>query len=135
MFCCESCNIFKNSYFKKHLRATNISYSLYQGGRNVTFILRNFAYVLNGWFPNKVNSFWLVFEIKGPISGLTQFLTAKNSLKMMKHAFYFMPKALFALKIFTFLSWLFGHVAKWLHKKHKINFKFDDVTAWLTNRL
>ena len=33
-------------------------------------------------------------------------------LKMMKNAFYFILKALFVLKIFKFLSWLFGHVRK-----------------------
>ena len=32
--------------------------------------------------------------------------------KMMKNAFYFILKALFFLKIFTFLSQLFGHVGK-----------------------
>ena len=31
---------------------------------------------------------------------------------MMKNAFYFTVKALFVLKIFKFLSWLFGHVEK-----------------------
>ena len=31
---------------------------------------------------------------------------------MMKNAFYFMLKALFALKILTFLTWLFGYVEK-----------------------
>ena len=31
---------------------------------------------------------------------------------MMKNAFYFTLKALFVLKIFKFLSWLFGHVEK-----------------------
>ena len=51
----------------------------------------------------------------------------------MKNAFYFILKALFVLKIFKFLSWLFGHVAKRLDKKDKVNFKFYDVTAWLTN--
>ena len=52
---------------------------------------------------------------------------------MMKNAFYFTPKALFVLKIFKFLSRLFSHAAKWLDKKDKGNFKFYDVTAWLTN--
>ena len=37
------------------------------------------------------------------------------------------------LKIFKFLSWLLGHVAKRLDKKDKVNFKFYDVTAWLAN--
>ena len=31
---------------------------------------------------------------------------------MMKNAFYFTLKALFVLKIFKFLSWLFDHVEK-----------------------
>ena len=38
--------------------------------------------------------------------------------KMMKNAFYFILKALFILKIFKFLSWLFEHVKKtaWLER-------------------
>ena len=38
--------------------------------------------------------------------------------KMMKNAFYFLLKALFVLKIFKFLSWLFGQIEKtaWLEK-------------------
>ena len=36
----------------------------------------------------------------------------------IKNAFYFVVKALFVLKIFKFLSWLFGHVEKtaWLER-------------------
>ena len=71
--------------------------------------------------------------LKGALSGPKQFLAAESPLKMMKNAFYFTPKALFVLKIFNFLSWLFGHAAKRLDKKNKVNFKFYDVTAWLTN--
>ena len=52
---------------------------------------------------------------------------------MMKNAFYFTSKALFVLKIFKFLPWLFDQVAKPLDKKVKVNFKFYDVTAWLLN--
>ena len=33
-------------------------------------------------------------------------------LQMMKSAFYFILKALFVLKIFKFLSGIFGHVEK-----------------------
>ena len=40
-------------------------------------------------------------------------LKNENPLKMMKNA-YFTLKALFVLKIFKFLSWLFGHVGKQL---------------------
>ena len=49
---------------------------------------------------------------KGTLSGLTQFLASENPSKMMKNAFYFTLKALFVLKIFKFLSWLFGHAEK-----------------------
>ena len=35
-----------------------------------------------------------------------------NPSKMMKNAFYFILKMLFVLRIFRFLSWLFGHVEK-----------------------
>ena len=55
-------------------------------------------------------------NIKGPLLGLRQFLTTENPLKMMKNAFYYMLHAIFALKIFTSLSWLFGLVRKQLDK-------------------
>ena len=40
------------------------------------------------------------------------------SLKMMKNAFHFILKALFALIIFKLLLWIFGHVKKmaWLER-------------------
>ena len=42
----------------------------------------------------------------------------EKPLKMMKNPFYFILKALFVLKIFNLLSWLFGHVVKmaWLER-------------------
>ena len=49
---------------------------------------------------------------KGTLSGLRQFLATESPLKMMKKFFYFTLKALFVLKKFKFLSWLFGHVEK-----------------------
>ena len=52
---------------------------------------------------------------------------------MMKNDFYFMLKSLFVLKIVKFLSWLFGQLTKRLDKKDMIEFRFNDVTAWLTN--
>ena len=72
-------------------------------------------------------------RIKGPLSGLRPFLAAESALKMIKSAFYLTSKALFFLSIFKFFSWRFGHVAKRLDKKEKVNFKFYDSTAWLTN--
>ena len=50
-------------------------------------------------------------SLKGPLSGLRHFWPLKP-LKMMKYAFYFILKALFVLKIFKFLSSLFGHLEK-----------------------
>ena len=41
-----------------------------------------------------------------------KFLATENPLKVMKNAFYFTSRALFVLKIFKILSWLFGYVAK-----------------------
>ena len=40
----------------------------------------------------------------------------ESPLEMVKNAFYFILKALFVLKVFKFLSWLFGQVEKtaWL---------------------
>ena len=48
------------------------------------------------------------------------FICFNNSpSRMMKKAFYLLLKALFVLKIFNFLSWLFGHVGKtaWLERQ------------------
>lgn len=39
-----------------------------------------------------------------------------------------------ALKIFNFLSWLFGHAERWLDKKGKVDFKIYDVTTWETRQ-
>ena len=71
--------------------------------------------------------------VKDPPSGLRQFLTTESPLKVMGNAFYFVLKAFSVLKIFKFLSWLFGHVGKRLHKKTKVNFKIYDATDWTAN--
>ena len=47
--------------------------------------------------------------------------------------FYLILKAPFVLKIFRFLSWLFGHLEKAALLESKVNFKICDVTIWLTN--
>ena len=51
----------------------------------------------------------------------------------MKNASYFTSKALFVLKIFIFLFWLFAYLVKQLDYKDKVNLKIYDVTAWLIN--
>ena len=51
----------------------------------------------------------------------------------MINASYFMLKALFILKIFIFLSWLFGYVEKRFDKKGKVDFKIYEVTDLTTD--
>ena len=43
--------------------------------------------------------------------------------KVMKNAFYFIFKVLFVLKVFKYMSWLFGHVEKmaWFRNKRLIS--------------
>ena len=50
---------------------------------------------------------------------------------MLNNAFYFILKALFVLKIFTFFH-KFGYVGKWLDKKTRVIFKICDDTNWNT---
>ena len=73
-----------------------------------------------------VNNYTLVdfqyhFSLKVGLSPSKKFfylLPWKPFLKKIKNRFYFILKALFVLKIFKFLSWLFGHVEKttWLER-------------------
>ena len=49
----------------------------------------------------------------------------------MKNTSYFILKALFVYKIFKFLSDVFGHVGKRVHKKAKVDPKI--YTTWTTN--
>ena len=51
---------------------------------------------------------------------------------MIKNAFYFSLKALFVLKVFKFLSSLFGREKKPLDQTDKIIFVIYDATAGLT---
>ena len=75
----------------------------------------------------------VLFKIKGIPSGLRYFWATGNPLKTRKNALYFILKAFFVLKIFKFLSWLFGHVEKPLDWEDEVNFEIYDVTTWLTN--
>ena len=72
-------------------------------------------------------------RVKGAPSGLTQLVVIGSHLKMLKNTFCFVWEALFVLKIFRFLSWLFGHVEKRLDQKDGVNLNIYDVTAWERN--
>ena len=69
-----------------------------------------------------------MFKVRLSSKRLVFIYFSESSLKMVKDAFYFMLNALFFLKIFTFLSWLFDYVEKRLDKKGMVNFKISDVT-------
>ena len=66
------------------------------------------------------------WSFKGALSGIRHFLATKSLLKIM-------ATALFVLKIFQFVTQLFGHVEKRLNKKEKANFKTYDVAACETS--
>ena len=81
-------------------------------------------------FPTLISTIYdskEIMQCKGPLSDLRKFWAIESPLKMMINAFYFMLKALFVIKIFTFLSWLCGYVEKQLDKKVMVNFKIYDV--------
>ena len=64
-----------------------------------------------------------------------KYISIKESpSKLMKIAFYFILKALFILKMFKRLSWLFDNVKKTrIDCQDKVNCRIHDITTWLTN--
>ena len=48
--------------------------------------------------------------IKGALSGLRQIITTEIPSKVMRNTFSFTLEGLSVLKMFKFLSWLFGHL-------------------------
>ena len=64
----------------------------------------------------KSHLFFLFISVtlKGTLSGLRLLLATESPLIIMKNDFYSTLKHLFVVKIFKFLSWLFGHIEKWL---------------------
>ena len=61
-----------------------------------------------------INIFQMIYFKVGlsPSKKICVICFIESPLKVMKNAFYFILKALFVLKIFKFLSRLFGHVGK-----------------------
>ena len=81
-------------------------------------------------------SYILSFKVRPSPSKEVGFICInESSLQMMKNAYYFILKNPFVFKIFKFLSWFFDHIGKRLDKKAKVDFKFYDVTSWLTNNI
>ena len=96
------------------------------------FILEIYKTVFSFWWQKiySINGRNVFEEVKGAFSGLRKFLATESPLKMTNNVFDFALKALFVLKIFKFLSWLFGHVEKWLYRKVKVNYKIY-ITNWI----
>ena len=103
---------------------------IWVGLRNVSFdiaLIPNFKHIQHSYlyvivFTLKMFSStglitW-IFKIslfKEALSGLKQFLATESLFRIIKNAFYFTLKTYFVLKIFKFLSWLFGHIEKRLN--------------------
>ena len=91
------CTIFFNSCVASSFRY------VFENNKAIDFLSKNF--------------FWLCLKI-GLLPSEKNFLICFNDRpwKMMKNAFYFILKALLVLKVFKFLSWIFGHLEKtaWL---------------------
>ena len=65
-------------------------------------------------------------SIKGTLSSLKYILETESPFEKMLSTL----NTLLVLMIFKFLSWVFGHVEKWLDYK-EANFKIYDATTWL----
>ena len=59
----------------------------------------------------------------------------KNFLKIMKSGFYFILKALFVLKIFKYLSWLFGYISIALNLAYNKNELYGTLDYWSRDML
>ena len=81
-------------------------------GRKFGSITVSEQYFINWKLLPKSMSLFTKSMLKGALSGLRQVLATESPLKMIKNTFYFISKALFVLKIFKVLSWIFGHVVK-----------------------
>ena len=65
-----------------------------------------------------INFDWIVEVGLSPSKKNCVICFIESPLKLMKDAFYFILKALFIIKIFKFLSWLFDQLGKtaWLER-------------------
>ena len=97
---------FLRTLFKEHLRLTAFVYfqTNFKNSRSIE------SYNWPAFFLlDRLSFYWI-----GASSIMRQFLATESPWKMMKNVFYFTLKAITVLKIFKFLSWLFGYVEKWL---------------------
>ena len=97
---------------------------------NILILLRVFVFI-----SNFVRTILLFFCLKSVANQklcfyLLQWMPFKNNEKFF---FYFMSKALFVFKLFTFLFSSFGYMEERLDKKAKVNSKICDITDWTRN--
>ena len=83
---------------------------------NEIFFLLKFPEILKNHISLWKNRRWHHPILSGALSGLRQVLATESSLKMMKNSFYFTLKALFAFKIFKFLTLWTCRKTAWLER-------------------
>ena len=104
LFLCFSC-FFRVSILQRYLKT--MFYTIV-----IVVVTVTWCYCCRS-FLTKTQNFRKNRNIKGGISSLRQFLANdEKGLKMMKNAFYFTLKAVFVVKIFKFLPWLFDDISK-----------------------
>lgn len=119
---------------------TNITFTWILGFSNV-YTLRNVnsivmqhnlytIMIIIGKNSDKKRKQWICLKVLS--GGLRQLPTTESPWS--KNAFYFIIKALFVFKTFTFSSWLFVQTGKPLDKQPKVNFRIYDVTDWTANK-
>ena len=95
-------------YISSYLPKLNINLYQFLVHTFCIFFPRKFSshYTLCQWIKFRYNTF-----LKDTFRS-EQFFATEAPLKMIKNDFYFTLKALFVLKMFNSLSWLFGHLEK-----------------------
>ena len=131
MFACTSCTLlFRNARIAYMYVCTQSVYIkvVFMNGMHSAYISHRTCFFLLYLFLQMLHNFFCRY-LKVDSHLQQCFISFNDSpSKIMKNAFYFILKALFVLKIFKFLSWLFGHVEKKsLFRKIRLISKFMTV--------
>ena len=97
---------YKKIYFIESLLTTEFCYLFFYFSFTLFTLMNKFFFTGNNFLP------CLKPDSHLPRKEIYIICFIESPLKVTKNAFYFILKALFVLKIFKFLSWLFGHVGK-----------------------
>ena len=122
VFSCKNCEILKNSFFIENLRWLLLNFlSLWKKSEKINeLFLRSCVSNRKTDRQSQIHRTLLLksvfFKHFASTNQLPRFYIngtlVENGLKMIRYTYYFVLINLFFLKIFKFLSWLFGHVEK-----------------------